>query len=41
MPERLLEFNRLELTRQLESPKETKTLVEQVRQIVKRKFPER
>lgn len=41
MPERLKEFNRLELVRKLRSVKETKNLVNEVQCLVKKTFPDR
>lgn len=41
MPERLKEFNRLELNRRLTNSNETKKLVVEVQNIVKNKFSER
>lgn len=41
MPERLKEFNRLELKRQLENEKDLNVLVERIRSLVTSKFPER
>lgn len=39
MPERLLEFNRLELRRKLKNPIEENILIENVQEMVKNKFP--
>lgn len=41
MPERLKEFNRLELERRLKNDVETKKLVKEVQSIVKTSFPDR
>lgn len=41
MPERLHEFNRLELARRLEDMEETKVLIREVQNIVKNAFPNR
>lgn len=38
MPERLLEFNRLELARRLQNPDETKRLIKNVQELIKLKF---
>lgn len=40
MPERLCEFNRLELVRRLKNSDETKELVAEVQDIVKKAFPD-
>lgn len=41
MPERLYEFNRLELARRLTNDEETRKLVVEVQSIVKKAFPDR
>lgn len=41
MPERLLEFNRLEIERQLKNDEDLKVLVVKVQNIIQEKFPDR
>lgn len=41
MAERLLEFNRIALKKKLENEQEMQTLIKQLKELVKEKFPER